>query len=518
MTVLFLALVIINMAAIWGIISARRSAEAIALQDLRFQTTAHARSLEAFLSSRRGDFIFLSQSSPLAGALSSLKSQDPITRKWGRLDIEGSLLLFLAGHPEVERLIIRDSLLQTLLASGRRGGAPALLPARELAEIPLKQEGLLVGSWPLRFSDGTGSLVAVIDISTLLKYAVPGFGPPFFLMHQGSPDAGATGGQSRDLVVVSVPVRDDGWPTPIRWSVVCRQNQSRLVESVTALAARYRTTVILNVLVMGIALVLGIVGFQQVRRSVTLQAENEQQARVRELERQLMHSERLASVGRLAAGMAHEINNPLEGMSNYLALLEEDLRANRTEESAELTARVREGLERAAAIVRQVLTFSDPGVVPHSPVNINEVLDETVRFVRSNPVFRRTRVALSVSETDLRIMGNRVTLGQVFLNLLLNACQIQQEEGTIEVQSFGDNSRAVVLVSDRGPGISSDMLTRIFEPFHSSRGSTGLGLSVCHGIVTEHGGSIGAANREGGGAVFRVELPLACEVEIVRQI
>ena len=105
MIALFAALAAINAVAVWSILASRRSAEAVALQDLRLQATAYARSLEAVLSSRRGDFIFLSQSSPLSNAPSLGSSGDPMMRRWGRLDIEGSLLLFLAAHPEVERVV-----------------------------------------------------------------------------------------------------------------------------------------------------------------------------------------------------------------------------------------------------------------------------------------------------------------------------------------------------------------------------------------------------------------------------
>jgi signal transduction histidine kinase len=248
--------------------------------------------------------------------------------------------------------------------------------------------------------------------------------------------------------------------------------------------------------------------FQQIRRSASLEAENQQQARVRELERQVMHNERLASVGRLAAGIAHEINNPLEGMSNYLGLLEVDLGANRTEGTVEMVSRVREGLDRVAGIIRQVLTFSDPGVVPHASVNVNEILDETVRFVKANPSFRKIAVVFRSPESEIRVLGNRITLGQLFLNLLMNACQVQPDGGQIEVAAFQDGEKAVILVADCGPGIPLEVLPRIFEPFYSTRGSTGLGLSVCHGIVTEHRGRIQATNRPEGGAIFSVELPL----------
>src|SRR5262245_26060976 len=109
MTGLLLALLLINAVTIWELVSSFRSVEDIAYQDLRLQTMANAKSLEAVLASRRGDFIFLSQSPPLADAPVSLSAKNPISRKWSRLDIEGSVLLFLVAHPDVDRLVIRDS-------------------------------------------------------------------------------------------------------------------------------------------------------------------------------------------------------------------------------------------------------------------------------------------------------------------------------------------------------------------------------------------------------------------------
>jgi len=509
MIVLALALIIINAIGVWGIVSSRHNAETLAFEELRLQAKANALSLESVLASRRGDFIFLSQSPPLANARALLTTKDLITRKWGRLDVEGSLLLFLVAHPEVERLVIRDSQSLPLVVAGRRDGAPVLLPVQEYTKPTPPQMGSLAGSWPLRSSeDQPGSLETVLDVSALLKIAVPGMSSAFALHQGASLDAENGHASPKNSFPLSIPVRDVGWPVPVNWTVVCEASQSHLLESVTALFDRYRASVILNLVIMSLALVLGFVGFQQVRRTMSLEEQNRQQAKVRELERQVMHSERLASVGRMAAGMAHEINNPLEGMSNYLALLEEDLRSNQTGGSLELVSRVRDGLERAAGIIRQVLNFADPGSAPHAALDLNEILDETVGFVRSNPSFRQTEVVLRKCDEELRILGSRVTLGQLFLNLLINACQVQPDGGQVQIASVREGDRAVVLVADCGPGIPPEILPRIFEPFYSTRGSTGLGLFVCHGIVEEHGGRITAQNRMGGGALFHVEFPL----------
>jgi signal transduction histidine kinase len=251
--------------------------------------------------------------------------------------------------------------------------------------------------------------------------------------------------------------------------------------------------------------------FRQVRRSARLEAAAEQQARVRELERQLFHSERLASVGRLAAGLAHEINNPLEGMTNYLSMLREDLEAGRAEDARELVPPLSEGLGRVAGILRQVLAFADPGRTPKSRLDLARVVGRTAEFVRANPAYRGVRIGVALPAEPLPVVGNEVTLGQLVLNLLVNACQAQPDHGEVEVTARRAGDRAEVTVADRGRGLPPEVRERLFEPFVSTRGSTGLGLAVCHGIAEDHRGRLAAEDRPGGGTVFRFELPLAEE-------
>jgi signal transduction histidine kinase len=283
------------------------------------------------------------------------------------------------------------------------------------------------------------------------------------------------------------------------------------LDSVENLAQRYRATVLVNALIRTFALLLGALAYRQARRAARLDAENRHQAKVRELERQVQHSDRLASIGRLAAGIAHEINNPLAGMSNYLSLLKEDLQSGKSAEAPKLVERVQEGLDRAAGIVRQVLSFADPGKSPRLEVDLHEILVRTVEFVRSNPQFRHLDLQIdSNNGRPISLPGNPTTLNQLFLNLVLNACHAQPEKGRVDVRAAieAGSRSAVVTVEDRGPGFSEEVLHRLFEPFYSTRGSTGLGLAICHGIVGEHGGKIRAENRPDGGARFIVELPL----------
>jgi signal transduction histidine kinase len=513
---LFLAVLVINILAVWGIISAHRSARSTALHDLQLETSAHARSLEALLASRRGDALFLAQSRPFANVSSLFSSSNPLIRRWGRIDLEASILLFMGAHPEIERIVLRDPSGQPLLVGGRRQQFPVLLPAQNVASDD--QNRTLKGIFPLDTGGRQeGTLEVLLGVPKLLAIAAPGVRSGFAIQERASiqPSSSITG----DVMVVSAPIRDSGWNPPVQWTLVGRESESRLLQSIAALAVRYRTTVILNLVVITLALLVGVVAFHQVRSRVALEEDGRHQAELRRLEHQLMHNERLASVGRMAAGIAHEINNPLEGMANYLSLMEDDLQSGHTAEALKISGKVREGLDRAAGIIRQVLTFSGPGSLPSAPVELKDVLRETVQFVRSHPSFRNVDVKLETPPDELWLAGNRITLGQLFLNLMINACEAQPSGGKVEVRLSRSGQTASITVSDEGPGIPADALTRIFEPFYSAKGSAGLGLFVCHGIVGQHHGQIRAHNRRDRGAIFEVELSgLIAEQATLRQL
>jgi signal transduction histidine kinase len=502
--VLLAILVAINGVVVWSLYAARRGARLLAREDLEWQTRAHARAVEAALATLRSDLLFLAQSSALTRAPATLGGRDPVARRWGRLDVEGSLLLFLKAHPAVEQLAVKDAAGRVLAAAGRRAGAPVLLPGEPARPLQARAEGLL-GAWRLGpEGEAGGSLDAAIDPAAVVAGAVPGLGARLALATGSTPvEAGP------DLLLVRAEVVEEGWSPPIRWTLVRREEAGRLVRSVEALAGRLGTTVAVNLAVLALVFALAGVALRQVRRAERLKAESEHQARLRELERQVLHNERLASVGRLAAGIAHEINNPLAGMANYLALLQEDLAAGQTAGAAELAAKVREGLGRIAGITRQVLAFASPGKAPKEPVEVGELLRRNLEFLRGSPACGAIELHLSLPPEPVTVHGNATTLNQLVLNLLLNASQAQPQGGEVEVALARNGRRALISVADRGPGLDRDALSQAFEPFFSSRGGTGLGLAVCRGIAEEHAGSIRAANRPDGGALFEVELPLA---------
>jgi len=532
-TVLLLIVTLtINGMGVWGILSARREARRLALQELTLQTDAHARALEAVLATLRGDFIFLSYSPPLTRAPMAADSPDPVKRRWSRLAIEAAVILFLDAHPSVERLQVHSDPDSVVVAAGRREGYPVLLPPKgALTADPHGAARMVRVSWPLGSARGEsgGTIEALIDPMRLLAAAAPGLDGRLSLdTRQSSEESSRLQGTS---LVVTSPIVDDRWDPPIAWTLERREDGDRLTRSIEDLAGRYRTTVALNLAVMTLTALLGFVAFREVRRATRAEAENRHQTHVRELERQLRHAERLSSLGRLSAGIAHEVNNPLEGMRNYLALLEEDLRDGAGDDAAAHVPRLREGIDRVAGIVHQVLRFGDPGRNPNESVNLDRVVRDTVELIRADRTYREIeiRADLGLGEAAT-VLGDPTGLRQLVLNLLLNACQIQQGDadeaaaqgtdppagappGQLEVRTERRDDLAVLMVADRGPGFSEEARDHLFEPFFSTRGSTGLGLSVVHGIVVEHGGTIHAENRPDGGARVIVEIPLARPVE-----
>ncbi len=238
----------------------------------------------------------------------------------------------------------------------------------------------------------------------------------------------------------------------------------------------------------------------------------------RQLERQLVEADRLAALGTLAAGIAHEINNPLAYVMLNLEWIARKLPELQRDPSsmAGLTAMLdeaRQGAERVSTIVRELRSFSRADGDSRHPVDLTRVVQSAIRMV-GNEIRYRARVMTSF-DTVRPVWGNEARLEQVVVNLLLNAAQAmpeaRAEENEIRVDVRPDGERHALLeVHDNGAGIAPDVLPRIFDPFFTTKPvghGTGLGLSICHGIVTSLGGQIAAYSEPGRGTTFRVLLP-----------
>jgi PAS domain S-box-containing protein len=231
--------------------------------------------------------------------------------------------------------------------------------------------------------------------------------------------------------------------------------------------------------------------------------------RQKEMERQLQIHERLSSIGLLTAGVAHEINNPLEGIGNYLKLLErEDADPGARKRHLE---QVRHGFSRIREIVRDLLRFARPAS-SDGEADLAQVVERAHKLSAYSELLKGVEVAVAGLDRPLRVVGDAGRLEQVVFNLLLNAATAMKSKGRIaiaarQVRDERGSSHVELSVEDDGPGIPPADLDRIFDPFFTTTHGTGLGLSVSYGIVRAHGGTLTAENRAEGGARFVIRLP-----------
>ncbi|MGD0497750.1 MAG: ATP-binding protein [Bryobacteraceae bacterium] len=229
-----------------------------------------------------------------------------------------------------------------------------------------------------------------------------------------------------------------------------------------------------------------------------------------ELEQRLVQADKLSSIGLLAAGVAHEVNTPLAVISTYAQMLAKQV-ADDSQKSLILDKIARQTF-RASEIVNSLLNFSRASAASFGEVGLNRVIQEALSLVEHQILKTGIQVKAILEPNLPPVHGNAGKLQQVFLNLFLNARDAMPSGGTLEVRTWAEDSGVKVEVADTGRGIAPEHLHRIYDPFFTTKAAlkgTGLGLSVTYGIIQEHGGSIGVANRRAGGAVFRIELPFA---------
>jgi two-component system, NtrC family, sensor kinase len=229
-----------------------------------------------------------------------------------------------------------------------------------------------------------------------------------------------------------------------------------------------------------------------------------------ELEQRLVQADKLSSIGLLAAGVAHEVNTPLAVISTYAQMLAKQV-ADDTQKSM-LLDKIAKQTFRASEIVNSLLNFSRTSTTSFGEVNLNRVIQETLSLLEHQLQKSGIQVKSALDPALGPVHGNTGKLQQVFLNLFLNARDAMGAGGTLDVRSWPENGGVRIEVADTGQGIAPEHLHRIYDPFFTTKAArkgTGLGLSVTYGIIQEHGGSIEVSNRPGGGAIFRLELPLA---------
>jgi len=236
---------------------------------------------------------------------------------------------------------------------------------------------------------------------------------------------------------------------------------------------------------------------------------------------QIIQLEKMASLGTLSAGIAHEINNPLtfvitnlDLISNYTKKIREIKDVDDTNKKLEdITVSVQEcldGANRIKRIVQDLLAFSHGSQGKINCVNINELLDTTVRILWNEIKYKSEMIRDYKAVANVWVDSNQVS--QVFLNLIINSSQAikkltSSEKGNIFISTMEDEKYVIIKIADTGCGISKKDMPKIFDAFYTTSGGTGLGLYVSRRIVENHNGTITAANGEKSGAVFTVKLP-----------
>jgi C4-dicarboxylate-specific signal transduction histidine kinase len=234
-----------------------------------------------------------------------------------------------------------------------------------------------------------------------------------------------------------------------------------------------------------------------------------------EKQAQVLQSAKLASLGELASGVAHELNNPLNNIGLFVGNVLDSLKEN-TVDHEQATTQLQETLHqvrKAGTIIKELRTFSRTAHSQKEPVQVNQVVDSALMLLQEQLRLQNIKVETHLPEQSV-VVGNGIQLEQVLINLLSNAKDALEgvEEKRLTIRSVRDGSWVELTVQDTGCGIAPDIVTRIFDPFFTTKAlgkGTGLGLSISYGIIKEHGGTITVESSPGKGTCFIVRLPFA---------
>ncbi len=229
---------------------------------------------------------------------------------------------------------------------------------------------------------------------------------------------------------------------------------------------------------------------------------------LRSAQQQLVQSEKLAALGEMSAKIAHEVNNPLGIIKNYVLLLRRACDGN--DEAHKHVSIVGEEIDRIAHIVRQLLEFHRPNAIAYEPVDVAEVIDSVLELWEHQLSSVGIDLVRDYADDCLPVSGSAENLKQVFLNLIINARDVMIQGGTLKIEVARQDNNLVARFIDNGPGIPPEIIPRVFDPFFTTKEQgkgTGLGLSVCYGIIKSHGGSITFRNMNPG-SCFEIQLPM----------
>ncbi len=239
--------------------------------------------------------------------------------------------------------------------------------------------------------------------------------------------------------------------------------------------------------------------------------------RTQEVNQQMVQVEKMATVGRLAAGVAHEVNNPLQMITNQAGWINELLQEEDPEEMKNLSEyrdaveKIRYHVRRAGTVTHRLLGFSRKMEEEKECLNINKLIEETISFVENDAKNNNITIVKKFGAKLPSTMSDGPQLQQVFLNLLNNSMDATGSDGTIEIRTRADAKTIYMQFADDGPGIKEKILGKIFDPFFTTKDpgkGTGLGMSISYSIMRKLGGTIEAQNLEDGGALFTLTLPI----------
>lgn len=238
-------------------------------------------------------------------------------------------------------------------------------------------------------------------------------------------------------------------------------------------------------------------------------------------ERQAIQSEKLAAVGQLAAGAMHEINNPLATIGACVSAIEARLDGAAQKSVGEYLQIIESEVHRCTRIVDQLLDFSRmaPGSAQRAPFDLNALVEQTLFLLKHHQRFKRLTLERDFAIGLRPVLANQERLVQAFMAILLNAADAMPQGGTLRIRTAGapeHPGEVLVEFADQGPGIPPHALSRIFEPFFTTKPpgqGTGLGLTICFGIIEEHGGRIAVDSQPGKGTLFRIFLPVGAGPE-----
>jgi signal transduction histidine kinase len=222
----------------------------------------------------------------------------------------------------------------------------------------------------------------------------------------------------------------------------------------------------------------------------------------------MVQSEKLASMGTLLFGVAHELNNPLSNISTSCQILQEEIEEGNNKYNIELLDQIDQETDRTKSIIKSLLDYSKKRAKEN--INLKKVVDETIRFIKGEVP---TKIELTVSiPKDIMVFADKQLIQQALLNLIKNGIDAIPKQGKVSVSAhyINHNESVVIEISDSGTGMDSEMVSNIFDPFFTTKASSkgyGLGLFIVHNIIEDHKGSIMVDSEPGFGTVFTIELP-----------